>query len=156
LTELGRKVGLVDDRRWDLFRRKQTQLELARGFLQERSRDGRSLYDWLRRPETRWQDLLPGPESFEPHILDQVQIEVKYSGYLARQQRQIERFNELESRPIPNGFDFAIVPHLRAEACERLTTVSPRSLGQASRISGITPADIAVLMIHFERSRRAT
>jgi len=155
LTELGRQAGLVDDHRWNVFRRKKQLLVETRRFLQTQRRDGRSLADWLRRPEISWCDLLPSPAPFDPQILDQVQIELKYSGYLARQQRQIERFNQIESRPIPAGLDFAAVAHLRTEAREKLAAVAPQSLGQASRISGITPADIVVLMIHLEhRTRR--
>jgi len=155
LTELGRQAGLVDDHRWNLFTRKNQLLAETRRFLQTQRRDGQSLADWLRRPEMSWQKLLPNPAPFEPQILDQVQIELKYSGYLARQQQQIQRFNELESRPIPPALDFAAVAHLRTEAREKLAAVGPQNLGQASRISGVTPADIAVLMIHLEhRTRR--
>jgi tRNA uridine 5-carboxymethylaminomethyl modification enzyme len=154
LTPLGRQVGLVDDPRWERFVRKQSLLAEARRFLGEQRRDGRSLADWLRRPEVTWQALLGHPEPFEARILEQVQVELKYAGYLQRQQRQIERFRELESRPIPAGLDYGSVAHLRAEAREKLAAVTPQSVGQASRISGITPADIAVLMIHLERRGR--
>jgi tRNA uridine 5-carboxymethylaminomethyl modification enzyme len=155
LTPLGHEVGLVDDERWLRFADKQDQLTRARRFLETHRRDGRSLADWLRRPDLTWRDLLDGDAPFAANILEQIEIELKYSGYIDRQRRQIERFNELESRPLPVDLDYASVDQLRAEARERLSAVAPRSLGQASRISGITPADLTILMIHLQRRARS-
>ncbi len=87
---------------------------------------------------------------------EQVEITIKYAGYLAREQRQIEKFGELERWKVPPAFDYAAVPHLRIEAREKLAAHQPVSLGQALRISGITPADITVLMVHLEAVRRKT
>ena len=82
-------------------------------------------------------------------VVEQVVLEAKYAGYLTRQEAQVERFRRLESRPIPPHFDFAAVPQLRAEAREKLGRVRPINLGQAGRISGISPADLAVLLMYL-------
>ncbi len=85
---------------------------------------------------------------------EQVEVEMKYAGYLYRQARQIQRFRQAESRLIPDGLDYAAVPQLRHEAREKFSRIRPRSLGQAGRISGISLSDIAVLEILLERLRR--
>ena len=85
-----------------------------------------------------------------PDALEQVVLEAKYAGYIDRQAAQVERFQRLESRPIPPHFDYAAVPQLRAEAREKLSRIRPANLGQASRISGISPADLAVLLIYLD------
>ena len=82
--------------------------------------------------------------------MEQVILEAKYAGYIDRQAAQIERFQRMESRPIPAHFDYAAVPQLRAEAKEKLGRIRPANLGQASRISGISPADLAVLLIYLD------
>jgi len=160
LTPLGREIGLVDDERWKRFERKERFMDQIRRALTADLREGRPLVDWLRRPEIRIGDLID-PASVErpacplvDEALQAVQVEVKYGGYIERQQRQVERFRQMESRPIPPGFRFSAIPELRAEARERLTAVGPRSIGQASRISGINPADITVLMVYLDCRRR--
>src|SRR6202011_4939787 len=90
----------------------------------------------------KWNDL--------PEVVEQVALEAKYSGYIHRQAEQVDRFRRLESKPIPAHFDFAAVPQLRAEAREKLARIRPGNLGQASRISGISPADLAVLLIYLD------
>jgi tRNA uridine 5-carboxymethylaminomethyl modification enzyme len=85
-----------------------------------------------------------------PDVVEQVVLEAKYSGYIGRQAGEVERFRRMEDRRIPAHFDFAAVPQLRHEAREKLTRVRPTSLGQAGRISGITPADLAVLLFYLE------
>jgi tRNA uridine 5-carboxymethylaminomethyl modification enzyme len=85
-----------------------------------------------------------------PDVVEQVVLEAKYSGYVERQAAQVERFQRLESKAVPVHFDYAGVPQLRAEAREKFARVKPTSLGQAARISGITPADLAVLMLYLE------
>ena len=85
---------------------------------------------------------------------DQVILEAKYSGYIDRQAAQVERFQRMESRPIPATFDYQAVPQLRTEAQEKLTRIRPTSLGQASRISGINPADLTVLLMYLDPKRQ--
>ena len=90
----------------------------------------------------------------QPDAVEQVALELKYSGYIERQAAQIERFQRLESRPIPPHFDFAGIPQLRAEAKEKLSRIRPSCVGQASRITGISPADLAVLLLYLEGPHR--
>ena len=131
------------------------------GLLARRSRHHRheqqTLEHWLRRPETTWEQLCsldPGlaqrSEGVPAETIEQVVLEVKYSGYVARQAAQVERFQRLESKPIPAHFDYGAVPQLRAEAREKLNRIRPTSIGQAGRISGISPADLAVLLLYLE------
>ena len=164
LTPRGREIGLVDDARWVRFNRKQRMIERIETILSVR-RDSVVMLDLLRRPSVTIDSLLADREDrlrqagFDPadpvfrQAAEQVEIAAKYAGYVARQQRQIDRHRQLESRRIPDGFDFAAVPQLRFEAREKLARFQPRSLGAASRISGISPADVAVLLVALERRR---
>ena len=160
LTPIGRQVGLVDDDRWRRFQQKQELIRHIRDALSGTARHGMPLIEWLRRPEVRIDELidraaLPATSSvLVDQALQAVEIEVKYGGYIHRQQQQVERLAQIESRPIPPGFDFSSIPELRAEARERLSVIGPRSIGQAARISGITPADITILMVYLDRRRR--
>src|SRR5262249_21889568 len=122
-----------------------------------KGQEGRTVEQWLRRPEIDWASLCemnPGvcdiPASSS--AIEQVQVETKYAGFIERQAAQIERFHKLETRPIPAHFDFAAVPQLRFEAKEKLGRIRPTNLGQASRISGITPADLSVLLLYLHPS----
>jgi tRNA uridine 5-carboxymethylaminomethyl modification enzyme len=105
-----------------------------------------------------WESVLaldPGLSArpFAADVIEQVTIEAKYDGYIGRQVEQIERFRRMENKHIPRDLDYSEVPQLRAEARERFERVRPHSLGQAGRISGISPADIATLLIHLKRNR---
>ena len=117
--------------------------------------DGDTLEQWLRRTEVEWSQIVafnPGVEALgtPSDALEQVVLEAKYAGYINRQARQIERFQHMESKAIPLTFDYAAVPQLRFEAKEKLGRIRPANLGQASRISGISPADLAVLLIYLD------
>ena len=119
---------------------------------------GDILYQVLRRPSTSWESLLaldPGlaGHGFAADVIEQVTIEAKYDGYIGRQIDQIERFRRLENKPIPPDLDYRSIPQLRAEAREKFERVRPLSLGQAGRISGISPSDIATLLIHLKQNR---
>jgi tRNA uridine 5-carboxymethylaminomethyl modification enzyme len=152
LTPLGRRVGLVKDAAWTRLASKEATIETLSQVLRERRREGTSLEKWLKRTETMWEQLRgwePELARFPADVVEQVVLEAKYSGYIDRQAAQVERFQRMESKPIPGSFDFAAVPQLRAEAREKLARVRPTNLGQASRISGISPADLAVLMIYL-------
>jgi tRNA uridine 5-carboxymethylaminomethyl modification enzyme len=154
LTPLGRRVGLVNDADWTRLQRKEDGIACLLKMLRENKHDGDTLEKWLKRTETTWEQVLAWcPEElawFAPEVVEQVVLEAKYAGYIDRQARQVERFHQLESRPIPPHFDYAAVPQLRAEAKEKLSRIRPASLGQASRISGISPADLAVLLIYLK------
>jgi len=156
LMPVGREVGLVADDAWAALQEKERQIRAAQDVLRRLRRAGRTLEELLRRPEVTWDTLVaevPDLESLRlsPEAREQVEIEAKYAGYLARQEREVQRARRMEDRPIPAGLDYAAVPHLRAEAREKLGRIRPRSLGQAARIAGIGPADLAVLMIHLAR-----
>jgi tRNA uridine 5-carboxymethylaminomethyl modification enzyme len=157
LTPLARRLGLVGPERFQRFEAKAAEIaRLAR--LLEQSHDGPvSLAKRLRRPETTWDQLvqvLPELAAASREAADQVTFDAKYAGYVARQQLDIERQRRLAARRIPAALDYAVVPHLRAEAREKLGRVRPLDLAQAARISGLTPADLSVLLIHLEALRR--
>jgi tRNA uridine 5-carboxymethylaminomethyl modification enzyme len=164
LTPQGRRVGLVTDERWKLFTRKQAQKERLRALLAStRVRvDGLGLAlgerpllaEWLRRPEARIEGvarLLAGALGEEPmrEVLSSVETEVKYAGYIAQQDRLIARLRQAEGRRIPAQFPFRGVPGLSREVSEKLERVRPETLGQATRIPGVTPAAIAVLDVYL-------
>ena len=146
LTPIGRAIGLVDDCRWDRFSAKIAGLAAIRSRLKTLRLENRPAMEVLVRPTANYSpgDLLPNAD---PALLGQVLIEIKYAGYLAKERRQIEKFRTLESRRIPAWVDFSVIPGLRREAREKFASIRPHSLGQAARIPGITPADLAVLHI---------
>lgn len=154
LTPVGRSCGLVDDAAWEKLQTKEKGISELTALLRSRRHQGVSLEQILRRPETNWEVL----EAIDPTlavwrdrsaVVEQVVLETKYAGHIEKQAQQIERFRQMESRRIPVHFDFAGVPQLRVEAREKLASVRPTSIGQASRISGITPADLAVLLFYL-------
>ena len=118
---------------------------------------GCPLINLLRRPQLHYEDLAP----FDPtrpelsaDIMEQVEISVKYAGYIQRQQKQVEDLRKLESHAIPKDIDYNSIQGLRLEAREKLSAVCPLDLGQAGRISGVSPADIAALMIYLENTKK--
>ncbi len=153
LTPIGRQIGLVDDDRWERFRQKQEQLAALEQWLDTVRKDGIPLREWLRRPETHIADMAAHcglqMASFAADVLEQAEIRAKYHGYIQRQIRQIHRFRQLETLQIPSSFDYGAIRTLRAEAREKLSAILPRTLGQAARISGISPADINTLHLHL-------
>jgi tRNA uridine 5-carboxymethylaminomethyl modification enzyme len=159
LTPLGRRVGLVDDTAWQRLQRKNEAISELTERLRLRRHGQDTLERWLRRTETDWEQLCaldPTLKEDSPprDVVDQVVLEIKYAGYIERQAAQVERFHRLESKPIPAHFEYAALPQLRVEAREKLSRIRPTSIGQASRISGICPADLAVLLIYLEAPAR--
>ena len=173
LTPLGRRVGLVTDDRWKLYQRKQEQKRLimeqlesvrvtpeAFGHLGLAADERPSLAQWLRRPEAKVEMLaewLRG-KTGEEHVhglLATVETEAKYAGYIAQQERQIDRLKDSERRTIPSGFAFGTVPGLSTEVRQKLERVRPETLGQAGRIPGVTPAAIAVLDVYLSLEARS-
>ena len=159
LTPIGRRIGLVDDARWSRLQDHEAEIERARDAISSRHAGGIPLAQILRRPESTWKDLCdicPDLQqiAIAPLAQQQVSIEARYSGYIRRQTSLIERQEQVYSVVIPEHFDFAAVPQLRAEARQKLIRVQPRNLGQASRISGITPADIAILLLYVKERHR--
>ena len=177
LTETGRALGLVDDARWQRFDAKREAIARETGRLRalwatpanalgrevadtlgvQVSRETNVL-DLIKRPELDYAKLMAvpsiGPAVDDAQVAEQVEIGVKYAGYLDRQRDEIERQQRNESTPIPAGFDFASVRGLSAEVQQKLERVQPETIGQAQRIPGMTPAAISLLLVHLERARR--
>jgi len=156
LTPVGRGWGLVDDQRWERFQKKQAEILQIRDYLSKGRCEGRVLGEllcqqgrdvgWLRANDA---DL--AGRGFGDGALEQVVNDIRYAGYVAKQERMIERFRRAEQVRLPVDFDYGRISQLRREAQEKLNVVEPVNLGQASRISGINPADITVLMIYMDR-----
>jgi tRNA uridine 5-carboxymethylaminomethyl modification enzyme len=155
LTPIGRDIGLVDDDRYARFTARRDAISQTISLLRAARLDDTSAFDLLRRPETDWTTLsnqIPSLAAIAPGIGSLVEIRAKYDGYIVRQQKAIERFSQLESTLIPSVIDYTTVPGLRNEAKQKFQKFTPRSLGQALRISGITPADVTVLAVHLNRT----
>jgi len=152
LTPIGRSAGLVNDAHWELFcsRRQSIEQETAR-LLQ--SREGSNTHaELLRRPEVSYRSLPNANLSLPEDVQQQVEIQIKYAGYIARDVEQIQRFTKLEEKRLPNWIDYEKVPSLRFESRQKLIKYRPDSIGQASRISGVTPADIAILLVWLKKA----
>ena len=171
LTELGRKIGLVSDARWEKYLAKQEQVGAATQIIKSKSvtssdrriveklelgelKSGLSLEQLLRRPEInikQLEEIFPELGSFSAQALEQVEIAVKYEGYIKRQLEQVERFREQEDVKIPTNIDYALIPSISTEVREKLKKIRPTSLGHAGRIQGVTPAAIAVIQIYLRK-----
>ena len=152
LTKIGREVGLVNDPQWNLFsKRKQLiEEEIERLF---HLRDGSLTYiELLRRPEVSYQSLAKANLNLPLDVQEQVEIQIKYAGYISRDLEQIQQFKRLEEKQIPSWIDYEKIPSLRFESRQKLIRYRPDSIGQASRISGVTPADIAILLIWLKKA----
>ena len=175
LTEKGRAIGLVDDKRYGIFTEKRTALECTVSELGKQNispsaennakleamgtaplRSGSSLLDLLRRKEVTYSKLQQafGLPELAPQVAEQAEIFAKYEGYITKQRQEVERFMKLENKRLPDDIDYRAIKELSSEAAEKLDKVRPANIGQASRISGVSPADISVLMIALELKRR--
>jgi tRNA uridine 5-carboxymethylaminomethyl modification enzyme len=175
LTEIGRRLGVVDDVRWEAFSRKQEAVarEQARlrsvwirpqtlseadalRVLGKSIEHEYSLHELLRRPDVRYGDLMSLPGAGEgvsaPEVIDQIEIQAKYQGYIERQRDEIERGRAQEDLRLPSDLDYTAVHGLTVEAQQKLKHHQPETLGHASRLSGITPAAISVLLVHLKRA----
>ncbi len=157
LTQIGKSVGLVGEKRWTRFENKLWNIERFKNYLKNNRSQGISLWDQLRQPHnTLIEKLNVNPDikkmNLTDDIIQAVAIDAKYEGYLAKQERLVAGFTALESKKIPTDLDYNSIVHLRAEAKEKLSVFKPTTFGQASRISGITPADITVVQIHLKKS----
>lgn len=152
LTPWGRQAGLVDDLRWTRLQQKEAEIECVLRLLEATRSEGTPLTKVLRRPEVTWAAIvarLPELSAVANEVAEQVECDIKYSGYVMRQEQQVARQQRLAQKRIPEDFDYTRLPHLRTEAREKLTRIRPLDLAQASRISGITPADIALVMVYL-------
>ncbi len=159
LTRIGRQVNLVDDHRWRRLLAKEADIEAAKHQLDSRRENQFTLTKILRRPEVGWQDILqraPDLARISDEVAQQIEYDVKYSGYIERQLQQVARQQRLARKRIPADFDYASLIHLRTEARQKLAKIRPASVDQASRISGITPADVALLLTYLESRTRVS
>jgi len=153
LTALGHEVGLVDRQRIQRLERKEAEIARVMALLQSYRADGVSLTQVLRRNEVQWNDLvdrLPELADVSDEVARQVVYDVKYEGYVTRQRQEVDRQQRLAEKRIPASFDFAGLSQMRCEAREKLARIRPANIAQAARISGITPADVALLVAHLE------
>lgn len=155
LTETGRRLGLIDDERWAAFNRRRDSIEdekrrLSGMFVSASFHEKHRFIDLLKRPEVTYASLVPG-STVDPDVAAQVEIQAKYEGYIERQKKEIERRQEFDSFSLPVDFDYLQVRGLSIEAQQKLIQHKPESVGQASRISGITPAAISLLVVHLQR-----
>ncbi len=151
LSEIGFRAGLLPQRNYDKFQAKQAAIENELTRIR-RTRVGTELLEQiLKRPEVAYKDLPNRDESLSEEVIQQVEIAVKYAGYIDRQQADVEKFKTLEGKQIPETFDYSAVPSLRNEARQKLTKLRPATLGQASRISGVSPADVSILAVWLKR-----
>ena len=152
LTPVAAEVGLAEPGRVARLAAKTAAIEAAVSLLSATRVDGVSLYDRLRRPEFGWEHCLaalPALRSVPADVAEQVENDLRYAGYVKVERERIERQRAVASRPIPAGFEYANVRHLRAEAREQLERVRPETVGQAGRVRGITPADLALVLLHL-------
>ena len=176
LTEIGYQIGLIDQDRFDHLQRKKELIdqeikrlenttvgssEAVNKVLSEHEstplNSGVSLAELLKRPELNYESIKDIDKNREPlpkEVTDQVTINIKYEGYITRQLRQVEQYKKLENKKIPEDINYEDVNSLRIEARQKLTQIRPMSLGQASRISGVSPADISVLLVYLEQYKR--
>jgi tRNA uridine 5-carboxymethylaminomethyl modification enzyme len=175
LTEKGRRLGLVGEERWRRLQQKKEEVsaeterlrrtvvtpEAADAYLRDLGtaplKNRISLAELLKRPQVTYANsrcIDPERPAISRHAAANVEVRLKYSGYIEKQQQQIDRFQKLENRALPEDLDYLRIRGLRIEAQQKLDAMRPASLGQASRISGVSPADINVLLIHLERRKR--
>ena len=176
LTPLGRELGLISDRRWEKFQRKQEQKQAELKRVQKTTlppsqelndilvsrgtsplTTGAKLADLLKRPQITYKDLTPVDKDRPPYstaVFEAVEIELKYEGYIKRQRADIEEARRLERKRLPQDVDYSAIQGLRLEAGEKLNKVKPENIGQAGRISGVSPADISVLLIWLASKER--
>lgn len=176
LTKIGYEIGLISQERYEKLEEKERQIKeevqrlsktmvggnaRVQQFLEEHNstplKTAMSLADLLTRPELNYDILSEIDEQRTPlpvEVTEQVEIELKYSGYIERQMRQIEQFKKTEKRKIPTTLDYDLVPSLRIEARQKLKQIRPENIGQASRISGVSPADVSVLLVYLAGSHK--
>ncbi len=175
LTPIGRRIGLVDDARWSRYTAKKEAIDNVLELLKDTSvnpnmetleklknadleeiHSSTTIYDLMRRPNVGYESLreiFDLPE-LNDEVRQQVEISITYEGYIKKQQEQINRMEKLENKLLPEDIDYSLVPSLRDEAREKLADIRPVSVGQAGRISGVSPADVSVLLVYLEQQKR--
>jgi tRNA uridine 5-carboxymethylaminomethyl modification enzyme len=151
LSQVGHDLGLLPSTRFNRFSEKQRLILAELRRLSETRADGILLEQLLKRPEVTYRILPAANDSLPEEVIQQVEIAVKYAGYIERQSTEVSRFKSLEDKEIPSSLDFFSIPGLRTEARQKLHSVRPKTLGQAARISGVSPADISLVMVWMKR-----
>ena len=151
LSQIAHEAGLLPARRYEQVRVRREQIAAELQRLGQTRSGGDTLIEILRRPETSHADLPQPEEALAPEVARQVEIETKYSGYITRQRNEVERFRSLEQKQIPAALDYRSVPSLRAEARQKFLAIRPATLGQAARISGVSPSDVSILAVWLKR-----
>ena len=151
LCDLGYEIGLLPERNYRCFLAKRQAINDELRRIHQTRLGSETLAQLLSRPETTYASLPMRNESLSEEVAQQVEIAIKYDGYIARQEAEVEKFKNLEDKQIPASFDFNAVPSLRSEARQKLNQIRPTTLGQASRISGVSPADVSMLMVWLKR-----
>jgi tRNA uridine 5-carboxymethylaminomethyl modification enzyme len=163
LMPTARRLGVCDDTLWDALQAKERAIRETLDYIVHRHHEGVPLLRWLRRPGIAFANIEALDSSLAERVAqasglcppsqvkEQVEIEVKYEGYIARQQLEVQRLHRMETRPIPEALDYQAIKELSAESRDKLALLRPATLGQASRIAGVSPADLALLMVHIER-----
>jgi len=147
LSQLGYDIGLLPERNFKKFEAKKSGIEAELVRLEKTRAGSETLAQLMRRPEVAYADLPNRDESLSQEVVQQVEIALKYEGYIARQEVEVAKMKGLEDKQIPPWMDYAKVPSLRTEARQKLAKIQPATLGQASRISGVSPSDVGILMI---------
>jgi tRNA uridine 5-carboxymethylaminomethyl modification enzyme len=155
LSAIGREISLLPERHFQKFSEKKQAVENELIRLNKTRYENYSLAKILSRPEVSYKDLPSRNETLSEEIIQQVQIAVKYAGYIDRQELEVQKFKKLEDKSIPDTFDFSTVPSLRLEARQKFAKIRPTTIGHAARISGVSPADISILMVWLKRSASA-
>jgi tRNA uridine 5-carboxymethylaminomethyl modification enzyme len=178
LTEIGREIGLVPEARYERFVHKKESIEAEKKRLESFTlkpneeindmlisrgstamKEAASAAHLMKRPEIGYADVAPfadAPSSIAPDVAEQVEIQVKYEGYISKQLEQVERMKKMEEKKIPESIDYHSISGIAIEARQKLSEVRPLSVGQASRVSGVNPSDISILLVYIEQGRMAT
>jgi tRNA uridine 5-carboxymethylaminomethyl modification enzyme len=151
LSQIGHDIGLLPDRHFKTFQAKETAIHNEINRLSKTFHQFDSLAKMLSRPEMNYGGLPDRNPNLSDEEIQQVEIAIKYAGYIERQELEVEKFRSLEEKAIPANFDFTTVPSLRLEARQKLSKIHPATIGQAARISGVSPADISILMVSLKR-----
>ena len=153
LCEISRGIGLLSDRQHELFQEKKGNVEKEQDRIRNERLHGISLEQLLKRNDFSHEDLPQPDKGIAPEVAEQVEISVKYAGYIERQESDVEQFQKMESRAIPEWLDYDQIPGLKNESRQKLKEIKPATIGLASRISGINPTDVSLLMVWIKRGK---
>jgi len=154
LSEIGYQIGLLSSQNYQRFVSKQQAIQKELERLEKTRIGGCNLTQTLRRPGISYRDLPSKDENLSEEVIQQIEISLKYAGYIGRQEIEVGKFRSMEKKKIPTWIDYDSIPSLRTEARQKLSQIRPATLGQASRISGVSPADVSLVMIWMKRGRQ--